>query len=138
MIFLNIILMHKLLLCIILAKMIIVDMPWIMNGENEHALSNWYTQTFTQSVSDILSINMSLFQLRGRLWSRGWVLRPSASSSLQPNLRSRRSSASSTCHLTWVERYVVMSFCIWTQSYKCAKTFCNLCKVTASEVFLAR
>lgn len=53
MIFLNIILMHKLLLCIILAKMIIVDMPWIMNGENEHALSNWYTQTFTQSVSDI-------------------------------------------------------------------------------------
>lgn len=59
--------MHKLLLCIILAKMIIVDMPWIMNGENEHALSNWSTQTFTQSVSDILSINMSLFQLRGRL-----------------------------------------------------------------------
>lgn len=38
--FLNLILMDKLCpLCIISAKMIIVEMPWIMNGENEPALS---------------------------------------------------------------------------------------------------
>lgn len=85
------------------AKMIIVDMPWIMNGEKEF-ISFQYQRN--NNVIRTSAVNTFLFQPRGKLWSRGWVLRRSASSSSLPGLRSRRTSAQSICRRTWVERYV--------------------------------
>ena len=99
---------------VISAKMIIVDMPWIMNGEScsysKYLLvplrnqSLWLNRSLDFVVGTPLFF--CFFQLHGRLWRHGWVQKPSASSSLHPKTRSRRLLTLSTSLFTWVEWYI--------------------------------